>query len=257
MSVAAIVITKNEEANIEACLQSLSWVDELIVVDSESTDHTVALAKRYTDQVFVRAWPGYGPQKNFAMAQSRADWALIVDADERVSVDLCEEIRRVLDKGGETTAYRVPRRNFYYGRWLRYAGQYPDRQIRLVRRGQARYNDLPVHEHLIVTGVAADLASPIDHHTHPTVLSHELKIDRYSTLATQELRQSPGSEVRWYHLLVNPMWTFLKLYALKRGYRDGLPGLIFCLFSAAHVLLKYAKRWEATLPSAPTPSWNL
>jgi (heptosyl)LPS beta-1,4-glucosyltransferase len=258
MSVAAIVITKNEEANIEGCLNSLRWVDELIVVDAESTDRTVTLANQYTQHVFVRPWPGYGPQKNFAMAQSGADWALIVDADERVSSDLREEIRGVLNRGDETAAYRIPRRNFYYGQWLRHAGQYPDRQLRLVRRAQARYNDLPVHEHLIVAGVAADLESPLDHYTHPTVLSHEVKIDRYSTLAVQELRQARGGDVRWHHLIVNPFWTFLKLYFMKRGYRDGLSGLVFSLFSAAHVLLKYAKLWEATLPPAPItkPSWN-
>src|SRR6266540_4425302 len=152
MTIATITITKNEEKNIRACLESLKWVDEVIVVDAESSDRTVELAKAYTPKVFVRRWPGYGLQKNFAMAQATADWILIVDADERVSPELRNEIEAVLKGVPSVSAYRVPRRNYYYGRWIRGAGQYPDRQLRLMRRGQGRYNDLPIHEHLQVKG---------------------------------------------------------------------------------------------------------
>jgi (heptosyl)LPS beta-1,4-glucosyltransferase len=275
-SIASIVITKNEERNITACLESLKWVDEVIVVDAESTDRTVELAKAYTPKVFVRAWPGYGPQKNFAMAQATADWILIVDADERVSDDLRAEILNMLRKhpspgapvalrgthcsldamghstghgegGGEgesPVAYRVPRRNFYYGCWIRGAGQYPDPQLRLVRRGRGRYNDLPVHEHLKADGPIGELHGHLDHHTHPTVLAHELKIERYSILAAEERVRTGKPEGAWYHLVFNPAWTFVKFYLFRHGYRDGLPGLIVSGFSAAHVMLKYAKLWE-------------
>jgi glycosyltransferase involved in cell wall biosynthesis len=243
-SIAAIVITKDEERNIAACLESLKWVDELIVVDAESSDRTVELAKSYTPKVFVRPWPGYGPQKNFAMAQATADWILIVDADERVSDELCEEIRALLQKPVPAIAYRIPRRNFYYGYWIRGAGQYPDPQLRLIRRGCGRYNDLPVHEHLEVDGPVGDLHGHLDHHTHPTVLAHELKIERYSTLSAEERIRTGKPEAAWYHLLVNPMWTFVKFYLFRGGLRDGLPGFVMCGFSAAHVLLKYAKMWE-------------
>ncbi len=244
MTIAAIVITKDEERNIAACLESLKWVDEMIVVDAESKDRTVELAKAYTPKVFVRAWPGYGPQKNFAMAQAAADWILIVDADECISDELREEIRALLQKPGPAFAYRIPRRNFYYGYWIRGAGQYPDPQLRLVRRGRGRYNDLPVHEHLEVDGPIGELHGHLDHHTHPTVLAHESKIERYSTLAAEERIRTGKPEAAWYHLLVNPVWTFVKFYFFRRGYRDGLPGLIVSGFSAAHVLLKYAKLWE-------------
>src|SRR5438093_12565535 len=186
MTIASITITKNEETNIRACLESLKWVDKLIVVDAESTDRTVELAKAYTPKVFVHAWPGYGLQKNFAMAQATADWILIVDADERVTDELREEIQALLQKAGPTVAYRIPRRNFYYGCWIRGAGQYPDPQLRLVRRGYGRYNDLPVHEHLEVDGVIGDLCGHLDHHTHPTVASHEMKIERYTSLSADD-----------------------------------------------------------------------
>jgi len=206
--------------------------------------------------VHVRPWPGYGLQKNFAMDQATADWILIVDADERVTDDLREEILALLKDSGSSSAYRIPRRNFYYGRWVRGAGQYPDPQLRLVRRGHGRYDDLPVHEHLEVAGPVGDLRGHLDHHTHPTVVSHELKIERYSTLAADERVKSGRPIASWHHLLFNPAWTFVKFYLLRGGYKDGLPGFIVSGFSAAHVLLKYAKLWErarggADLDGAP------
>ena len=246
MKVAAIIISKNEERNIAACLETLTWVDEIIVVDAESTDRTVELAKAYTQKVFVRTWLGYGQQKNFAMDQATADWILIVDADERVTGELREEIQKVLQKDSPVVAYRIPRQNYYYGCWIRGAGQYPDPQLRIVRRGYGRYNDLPVHEHLEVDGVIGDLCGHLDHHTHPTVASHEMKIERYTSLSADDRIRNGKPEAAWYHLLVNPVWTFLKFYLFRRGFRDGLPGLIVSGFSAAHVLLKYAKLWERT-----------
>ncbi len=262
-TIAAIVITKNEEGNIGGCLESLRWVDELIVVDAESTDRTVGVARSYTSEVFVRPWPGYGPQKNFAMDQATTDWILIVDADERVPQELREEIRRVLTPSSASAsridlreegmnrslssapnAYCLPRRNFYYGRWIRHANQYPDLQLRLLRRNTGRYNDLPVHEHLEVPGPVGVLSTALHHHTSTAVVSHELKIERYSTLAAYERCSAGRSDALWHHMIFNPCWTFLKLYVLRQGFRDGLPGFLMCAFSGAHVLLKYAKLWE-------------
>ncbi len=243
-TIASVTITKDEERNIAACLESLKWADEMIVVDAGSADRTVELAKAYTPKVYVRTWAGYGPQKNFAMDQATADWILVVDADERVSPELRDEIMTVLYSSSSAAAYRIPRRNFYYRRWIRGAGQYPDSQLRLVRRGHGRYNDLAVHEHLDVDGPVGDLTGHLDHHTHPTVASHELKIERYSTLAVEERIRSEQADVAWYHLLLNPVWAFVKFYLFRGGFRDGLEGFIVSGFSAAHVLLKYAKLWE-------------
>ncbi len=249
-TIAGIVITKNEERNIRACLDSLRWVDELIVVDAESTDRTAELARAYTAKVFVRPWPGYGPQKNFGMEQATTDWILIVDADEHVPQELREEIRGALQEemnhsfSSPPGAYRLPRRNYYYGRWIRHANQYPDLQLRLLRCKTGRYNDLPVHEHLEAAGPVGELRTALYHHTSPTVVSHELKIERYSTLAAYERRTAGRSDAFWYHMIFNPGWTFVKLYLLRQGFRDGLPGFLMCAFSSAHVLLKYAKLWE-------------
>jgi len=255
VTVAAVVITLNEERNISACMGSVRWADEIIVVDAQSGDRTVEIAGKYTEKVFVRPWPGFGPQKNFAMEQATADWILIVDADERVSDGLRDEIKTLLRNSpsplpspsrgeGIADAYRIPRRNYYYGRWICGGGQYPDLQLRLVRRGCGRYNNLPVHEHLEVEGQIGELHGHLDHHSYPTVLAHERKIDWYSTLSAQERIQAGKPQAVWYHLLVNPLWTFIKVYLLRGGYRDGLHGFLFSGFSAAHVLLKYAKLWE-------------
>jgi (heptosyl)LPS beta-1,4-glucosyltransferase len=254
-TIAAVVITRNEERNIEACLRCLGWVDELMVVDAGSVDRTVELARRYSPKVFVRSWFGYGPQKNFAMEQAATDWILLVDADERVSGELREEILGLLNGQPAAVAYRIPRRNYYYGQWMRSAGQYPDRQLRLVRRGRGRYNDLPVHEHLEVEGPIGDLEGHLEHYSHPTVVSHEMKIEIYSTLSAEERVRAGKPRAGWYHLLVNPVWTFIKIYLLRGGYRDGFRGFLMSGFSAAHVLLKYAKLWERANAGA-TPEAN-
>jgi glycosyltransferase involved in cell wall biosynthesis len=243
-TIAAAVITRNEERNVEACLRSLGWVDELLVVDAESLDRTVELARRHSSKVFVRPWGGYGPQKNFAMDQAGADWILLVDADERVSAALREEILTLVSANPAADAYRIPRRNYYYGQWMRSAGQYPDRQLRLVRRGRGRYNDLPVHEHLDVEGPTDDLQGHLEHFSHPTVVSHEIKIETYSTLSAEERIHAGKPRAGWYHLLINPLWAFMKIYLLRGGYRDGFRGFLMSGFSAAHVMLKYAKLWE-------------
>ncbi len=243
-TLSVVVITKNEERNIAACLDSVDWADELVVVDACSADRTVELAKQYHSKTFIRPWPGYGPQKNFGMAQATKDWILILDADERVSSQLKSAIETVLTSEAKPVAYRIPRKNYYYGRWIQGAGQYPDPQLRLLRRGAGKYNDLPVHEHLEVQGPISDLDGHLDHHAHPTVAAHAAKIQRYSALAAQEKIQAGRRKVFWWNFVANPLWAFIKVYLIRRGYRDGLPGLLVSGFAAAHVLLKYIRLWK-------------
>lgn len=243
-TLSVVIITKNEEGNIHDCLESVRWANETVVVDACSTDRTVELARTYTSQVFVRPWTGYGSQKNFAMDHATKDWVLIVDADERVSYELRNEILDMLGEGRAEVGYRIPRRNFCYGRWIRGAGQYPDMQLRLIRRGRGRYNHLPLHEHLEVDGPVGDLQGHLEHHSLPTVLSHARKINRYSILAAQERLRAGKPSAAWYHLLVNPLWTFIKVYLFRGGYRDRVHGFLMSGFSAAHVLLKYIRLWE-------------
>ena len=254
-SIAAVVITKDEERNIADCLASVVWVDEIVVVDACSTDRTVELARRFTDKVFVRPWPGYGPQKNFGIEQATADWILIMDADERVSDELREEIIAVLGKspspspspsrgeGSPVVAYRIPRRNYYYGRWVRWGGVYPDYQIRLFRKGDTRYNDVQLHENLLVKGSVGTLVGHLDHFTERQIEDHFRKFGIYTTLAAQEKLKQIKS-VGWSDLLIRPLVITFKTYFVKQGFRDGVRGLILSVFAGMFTLMKYCKAWD-------------
>lgn len=250
-TVACIVITKNEERNIADCLASARWADELIVVDAESADKTVELARASGAKVFVRPWPGFGLQKNFGMAQASSDWILILDADERVTEELRGEVRTRLEqwKPGAPVAYRIPRRNFFYGAWVRRAGVYPDYQVRLFRRGSAQYNDVAVHENLLVEGEIGTLAGHLDHYTERRIQDHFKKFGLYTTLAAQEKAKKVRT-VSWIDLVLRPLVVFGKTYLLKQGFRDGVQGLIVCVFASMYTFVKYAKLWDATRQAA-------
>ncbi len=243
-TISALVITKNEAHNISDCLESVQWVDEIIVVDAHSTDETVQLAKGFTEQVFVRPWPGFGLQKNFGMKQATSDWILIVDADERVSDELAEELQafRALPRT-DAAAFRIARKNYFYGEWVRYGGAYPDYQIRLCQRGQAHYNDVGVHENLIVDGSVQSLTGHLIHYTERQITDHFRKFSHYTTLAALEKGKS-RKRVSWYHLTCNPFVIFLKTYILKKGFRDGTRGVIFAVFASMYTFVKYTKLFE-------------
>ena len=243
--VSAVIITLNEERHLGPCLDSLRWVDEIVVVDSGSTDRTRDLAKQAGARVLFKEWPGYGAQKNFGFDQARGEWVLIVDADERVSGDLAEEIQARLAKGalGVHAGYDVPRRNYFFGRWLRWAGAYPDRQIRLIRRGAARYNDLALHEHLLVDGEVGHLSGYLVHEAARTVAERLAKVNRHTDSAAIETSKK-RRWVRWWDLVIRPAVIFGKLYILKQGFRDGLAGLTYCGLQGVYEFVKYAKVWE-------------
>jgi glycosyltransferase involved in cell wall biosynthesis len=245
MSLAAIVITKDEERNIAACLDSLRWADEIIVVDACSSDRTVGIARTYTHKVFVRPWPGFGPQKNFAIEQTSADWVLIVDADERVTEPLRREIQSSLQapSSPDVTGLEIPRRNFFYGRWIRGGGIYPDYQLRLFRRDAGLYDEVLLHEHLQLRGRIGRLTHPLDHHSMPGIREHVRKMMRYTTLGAQEKLKSRSRVTPW-ELAGHHVGTIAKTYLLRRGYRDGVHGLIVALFAGMHTFVKYAKAWE-------------
>lgn len=246
-TVSALVITANEERNIRDCLASLAFADEIVVVDSGSTDGTAAIAQReFGAAVFVNPWPGYGAQKNFGLDRATGDWVLIVDADERVTEELRIEIQRVLSGGAErgAKAFRIPRKNFQYGRWIAHGGAYPDWQIRLVRRGSARYNDVEVHENLLVEGEVGSLRSPFLHFSERSTSERIEKLNRYTTLSCRERRKRWKGRVGWSHLVLHPLATFVKFYGIKRGYRDGVPGFIYGVSGGFYTFLKYAKLEE-------------
>lgn len=241
-----VVITLNEEQNLGECLESVQWADEIVVVDCRSVDQTVEIARRYTEKVFVRPWPGFGPQKNFGMDQATSDWVLILDADERASQELGQEIRHLMERWSieDPLGYQIPRRNFYYGYWVRWAGCYPDYQIRLFRKGQAYYNEVLVHENLIVQGKVGILSGHLDHYTERRIEDHFKKFSLYTTLAAQQRLKSKQT-VHLHDLVLRPLVTLLKTYFLKQGFRDGIWGLIVCLFASMYTFVKYAKLWES------------
>jgi glycosyltransferase involved in cell wall biosynthesis len=245
MKIAAIIITKNEEKNIVACLESVAWVDERIVVDAESRDRTVAVAKPLATQVHVRPWPGYGPQKNFGMEQARSEWILIVDADERITPELRDEIQSMLKSGpaAGVAGFEIPRKNYFYGRWIQGGGMYPDCQLRLFRKSSGRYDDTALHENLRLTGRIGRLRQPMDHHSMPTIGAHVRKMAWYTTLGAQEKIKTrltvTALEIAGHHL-----GTIVRTYVLRGGWRDGVHGVIVALFAGMHTFVKYAKVYE-------------
>lgn len=244
-SIAALVITYNEEKNIEECLESVNWINEIIVIDACSTDRTVEIARQYTDKVFLNIWNGFGQQKNLGIEKTMSEWVLIVDADERVSPELRYEIEDRLSKhrNDRFAGYQIPRRNYFYGKWIRWGGSYPDYQLRLFRKDSGRYNDVAIHENLILDGPIGYLKNHIDHITERCIADHFKKFDNYTTLAAQEKRKRK-KQIKWYDIAFRPIITFIKVYISKQGYRDGLYGLIYGIFASFYTFSKYVKLWE-------------
>ena len=244
-SISAVIITKNEESNIDECLRSVKWVGQIVVIDAESTDGTQELARHYTPLVFVRQWEGYGPQKNFGIFQATGDWILILDADERVSPELAKEIQEQVTfwTPNDPVAYSIPRRNMFYGEWVRWGGAYPDLQIRLFQKGKATYNEVEIHENLIVEGPIGSLEGDLEHYTERRIIDHFRKFSLYISLAAKEQAKSTA-KVHWWNLLLNPLVTFIKKYCLKQGYRDGMRGMIYAAFASMYTFGKYAKLFE-------------
>jgi glycosyltransferase involved in cell wall biosynthesis len=239
----ATIITLNESANIAAALESVSFADEIIVVDAHSTDDTVEIARRYTTRVIVRDWPGYIPQKNFAAAESSHDWILSVDADERVTPELAREITALLAGTPPCSGYRVPRLSQYLGRWIRSTDWYPDYQLRLYDRRQAQWEGRYVHESVKARGQIGQLTSDLLHLTYRDVSHHLQTIDRYTSLAARQMHED-GRRAGVRHFLLNPPTAFLRNYVLRGGFRDGRVGLIVSLLNSYYVLLKFVKLWE-------------
>ena len=250
--VTATIITFNEAANIEAALASLSWADEIIVVDSESTDRTTEIARKFTSKVIVRPWPGYIDQKNFAAEQASHEWIFSLDADERVTPELAAEIQAVIAGGTGAAGYRVPRVTFHLGRWMRSTDWYPDYQLRLYDRRRARWSGKYVHESVKADGPVEDLRSELQHFAYRDLAHHFQTMDRYTTLAAKQMFEE-GRRAGFLDLMIHPPAAFFRNYVLRGGFRDGVPGLIVSAMNARYVGLKFAKLWELCSPSTSTP----
>ena len=240
MKISAAIITYNEERNIARVLESLRCCDEIVVVDSGSTDRTVELATKLGARVLESVWRGFAGQKNYASEHCENDWILSLDADEALSEALEGEIWQIKKNGPEYDAYTMPRMAQYLGRWILHSGWYPDRKVRLFDRRQARWMGDFVHESVIVDGRIGHLKSNILHFTCSSLSEHLKTMDRYTTLAAEQLVEQKKA-IGWKHLALDPPWTFFQSYILKRGFLDGVEGLAIAYMAALYNFLKYAK----------------
>ena len=237
------VITWNEEPRLRRCLESVAWADEIVVVDAESSDKTVAIARDFTDHVFIRQWDGFARQKNWALEHAHGEWILSLDADEEVSVELRDAIRRVLASTAGPDGYAVPRRNVFWGRWVRHGRLYPDWQLRLFRRGTGRFVDRDVHESVEVTGPVARLDGPLVHESYRDVADFLERTNRYTTLAAEEWVRS-GRTIGASDLIFRPLGRFASMYLVHAGFLDGSRGFLLATLYAYYVFVRSAKIWE-------------
>jgi glycosyltransferase involved in cell wall biosynthesis len=240
MKITATIITLNEERNIARAIESLRCCDEILILDSGSVDRTVELAQKLGAQVIEAGWRGYAGQKNWAAEQSNYDWILSLDADEALSEALEGEIWNLKKNGPRYDAYTMPRIAQYLGKWILHSGWYPDRKVRLYNRRHAKWAGDFVHESVQVQGRIGHLESNILHFTCDSISEHIKSIDRYTTLAAQEL-VAHKETVRLSRLILDPAWTFCRTYLLQRGFLDGVEGLILAYMAAFYTFVKYAK----------------
>lgn len=241
MSLSVVVITKNEEGNIQRCLQSAAWADEIVVVDSGSTDRTVEICRQLGARVMATPdWPGFGRQKNRALAEAKGDWVLSLDADEWVSQSLREEIRAVVAAPGPMVAFRIPRLSSYCGRFMRHSGWWPDRVVRLFKRGCARFSEDIVHERTIVEGPLGTLHEPLLHESLVDLEDVIDTMDRYSSDSAR-MMHARGQRSSLGKALGHAAWSFLRTYLLRAGFLDGKEGLMLAISNAEGTYYRYAK----------------
>ena len=261
------IVTFNEERNLPRTLASVAFADEIIIVDSNSTDRTREIAESFNARVITRPWPGFAAQKNFALKQCIGDWVLSLDADEELSPELRTQIRTLLPTNPPADAYFLKRRNLFLGRWIKHGGYYPDPKLRLFRRagvdlsanftGQAglQFESRPVHETIVFDGVSDTLDFPLIHHAYPTLHDYLEHMDRYSDLGAELLfalgRTSQSTLAFWTNVLLVPNLTFLWNYIFRLGFLDGREGLLLHLYHSAYISWKYAKAWRLTIPNQP------
>jgi glycosyltransferase involved in cell wall biosynthesis len=236
----AIIPTKNEEHHIEEALRSVSFADEIMVVDSFSTDKTVERAKKFTECIVQREYDYPASQKNWAMARASHEWVLLMDADERITPELREEIRNILDHNPVQSAFWIYRKNHFMGKPIRFSGWQNDRVIRLIKREECRYGDKLVHEEIETKGHVGRLKNPMLHFTYTDLKTYLAKMDRYTTWSALE-KSKKIQKVTLFHLAVKPGYRFFTHYFLRLGILDGKEGFIISALSAQSVFLRYLK----------------
>ena len=237
----AVLIVKNEAANIERCLQLLSFADEIVVLDTGSTDNTVEICKKYTDKIYtLDKWEGFGKAKQTAVNYAKYDWILSIDADEVITTELANKIQQIL-KNPDFEAYSIKRNSFYLGKLIKHSGWNKDYPKRLFNKNKAQYNEAKVHESVIVNGKLGKIEEPFLHYTYPDIKSHINKILQYSELAIGQNNKKSSI----FTAIIRSKAKFFKMYLIQLGILDGKQGLILAMLSAFGVLIKYLRIWEA------------
>jgi glycosyltransferase involved in cell wall biosynthesis len=239
--VTVVIAARNEAADIGPCVQSVAWAAEVIVVENDSTDDTVARARAAGAVVFSHPFSTIGAQRNAAIARATQPWILVIDADERATPDVSHAVREVVTAPGDTTAWRLPRRNHFLGREIRHGGWERDRPVRLFRR-DLRYDERPVHEHVIVHGRVGVLTAAVDHTPYATLAEYFEKLHRYSRWwADQQLER--GRRASLIDLTLRPVARFVTMSLVRQGWRDGAHGVVVAVLGAMSVAAKYAQLW--------------
>jgi (heptosyl)LPS beta-1,4-glucosyltransferase len=243
--ISASIIVHNEELNIASLCETVSWADEIVIVDSYSTDRTVEIARQYTDRVFNCEFKGYKDKHEIADAHTTGDWIFWIDADERLTPELREEIAnlRQRDPASLPAGFRLARRTQYLGRWIKHSGWYPDYQMRLYLKAVSYWDGVAPHETARVRGSVETLQGELLHYTKRNLTEHHKVLDEYTTLAAA-YHHRKGKRVRGPDLLILPVAAFIRTFILKQGFRDGVQGVIIAMFTAYSVFLKHAKVWE-------------
>lgn len=240
MKLSVVIITKNEAANLRRCLKSVSLADEIVLVDSQSTDQTVEIAESFGARVSQIEWQGYGRAKQAAVEQAYGEWVLSIDADEELSEVLQDEIKTLLAGEPACDGYTIPRRTNFLGRWINHSGWYPDRVLRLFRRDKGRFNDAVVHERVIVDGRVGTLEHDLLHYSYPDLESYFARSNRYTSLGARQAYEAQ-KRFRLSDLIVRPLAAFSKGYLTGQGFRDGVEGFMIAVLSAMAVFAKYSK----------------
>jgi len=255
MSVSVCIITLNEERNLGRTLKSVKdFADEIIVVDSGSTDATASIAQSFGAKVFLEPWKGFARQKNSSLEKASCVWILSLDADEEVSAELAASIQSLMkpDQPPQFEGYTMNRRNLYFGRWIKRAGYYPDPKLRLVKRGAAEFELRDVHEDMKMTAPLGHLKGDLIHHAYPTLESFIEHANRYSSLGAGMVVRERKVGFSFINIVVRPMVRFLWSYIFRGGFLDGREGLLVLMTHAAYVSWKYAKAWEMSRPGERT-----
>ena len=239
MSIGILVITYNEEEMLTDCLDSVTWADEIVIVDSDSKDKTREIAKEYTDKVYIREFDNFSNQRNFGLAKLESDWILVLDADERVTSELQAEIEEKIASGNHDL-YQIPRKNFFLGKWIKHAGWYPDYTDRLFKNDQSIRYAGDVHESPTFTGKKGRMDQPMIHYTYQDIASYMEKVNHYTTLSARESSKDPSL----FYVFIRSFFEFFNFLLFKKAFLLGKEGLVLTAISTVSKFLKYIKIWE-------------